>query len=233
MFEYKSFNYKIKAVDEAENIVEGYGAFFDNMDSYRDIIKKGSFLKTIAENRERMKFLWQHDMAEPIGKFLEMFEDENGLYIKAKISNTDVGSKAMQLIRDGVLDEMSIGYETIKDEYDRQNNVRYIKEVKLYEVSIVTIAANSLAKVTAYKNENAKLDSRLAFVVNEIKEGRVISKSNMKKLNEVLKLLESIVGTIDEEPKSFEPSKITQNDEDISSEDYQKLLDQLRSQNLK
>lgn len=141
----------IKA-DMQENIISGYASHFNNKDSHNDIITAGAFKKTINENKNRIKVLWQHNMYEPIGKPTEMYEDEKGLFTVSKISETDVGKKTMILAKDGVLNEMSIGFWPIKEEYDRENNINYIKEIKLLEYSIVTLASNPLAQLTDVKH---------------------------------------------------------------------------------
>lgn len=150
-------NYKaIKIADIKANIdkgiIEGYASHFGNKDSHGDIIQKGAFAKTINENSSRVKVLWQHDMREPIGKPLSMVEDEKGLFTTSKISETEIGKKALILARDGVLNEMSIGFNVIKEEYDKSKNVNIIKEVKLWEYSLVTFASNPMAMVTDIKH---------------------------------------------------------------------------------
>ena len=146
--QYKSSKFEIKAA--SDNTIEGYAAFFGNVDSYGDVIEQGAFTKTLKENANRVKVLWQHNTNEPIGKPLAMEQDSTGLYIKAKISMTDVGRKAMELMRDGVIDEMSIGYDVIKDDFKKGN--RMLKELRLWEFSPVTFAANEKAKITSAKN---------------------------------------------------------------------------------
>jgi HK97 family phage prohead protease len=141
----------IKA-DEGKNIITGYASFFNNKDSHNDVIVKGSFTKTIKENKDRIKVLWQHDMKEPIGKPISMIEDEKGLYTESKISMTETGKKAIILARDGVLTEMSIGFYPIKENYDSKKNINIISEIKLLEYSLVTIASNPLANVTSVKD---------------------------------------------------------------------------------
>ena len=167
--EFKSLNLEIKA-DVENNIIEGYGAYFNNVDSYGDIIEKGAFSKSIIENKSRIKILWQHNPNEPIGRPIEMYEDDKGLYIKAKISNTELGRKAMELMRDGVISEMSIGYEVEKKDF--KGNNRVIKEVKLWEISAVTFAANPQAKILSVKNkENLELDLNNAIIkIEELKD---------------------------------------------------------------
>jgi len=148
---FKTLRVEIKA-DEQENIISGYAAHFNNKDSYSDIIVQGAFKKTLNENKKRIKVLWQHDMREPIGRPEEIYEDEKGLFTVSKISQTEVGKKAMILARDGVLNEMSIGYYPIVEEMDRANNINYIKEIKLLEYSLVTLASNPLAQLTDVKH---------------------------------------------------------------------------------
>lgn len=74
----------------------------------------GAFAKTIKERGDDIKFLWQHDWNEPIGKIIEIHEDAKGLFIKVKISETTHGKEALVLAKDGVINRMSIGYSVIK-----------------------------------------------------------------------------------------------------------------------
>lgn len=199
--EKKSMKFEMKAI--GENVIEGYSAYFNNIDSYGDIIESGAFNKTIQENRNRVKVLWQHDTNMPIGKPIEMYEDSRGLYVKAQISMTDIGKNAMILMRDGVVDEMSIGYDVIKDEYKGRNRV--LKELRLWEFSPVTFAANEKAKITSAKNLNELLYDIKNADRNEIKNA-------IQKLNELL--------------AEIEPTKVTQNtDED---KEVKQILEMIR-----
>lgn len=201
--QYKSSKFEIKA--SGENIIEGYSAYFDNIDSYGDIIEKGAFRKTLQENRNRVKVLWQHDTSEPIGKPIMMEEDSKGLYIKAQISQTDIGKKAMILMRDGVVDEMSIGYDVIKDEYKGKN--RMLKELRLWEFSPVTFAANEKAKITSAKNFNELIYDIRNADRNEIKNA-------IEKLNELL--------------KEFEPTVVTQKETEEQENQVKSILEMIR-----
>lgn len=182
----------IKA-DKQENIISGYASYFNNKDSHDDIIMGGAFSKTIQENKNRIKVLWQHDLREPIGKPIEMIEDEKGLFTTSKISETDVGKKAMILARDGVLNEMSIGYYPIKEDYDDNRKANIIREIKLMEYSLVTLASNPLAQLTDVKH-----------LLNEYQysQGNIMDIVAM----ELLKSIKTLI-------KGDEPNKITQADE--------------------
>ena len=180
----KASRFEIKAA--GENEIEGYAAYFGNIDSYGDIIEQGAFSKTLKENAGRVKVLWQHNTNEPIGKPVQMEQDSKGLYIKAKISMTDVGRKAMELMRDGVIDEMSIGYDIIKDEYKGKN--RMLKELRLWEFSPVTFAANEKARITSAKSLSELLHDVKHADIGEIKNA-------IQKLNELVAQLEPEIST--------------------------------------
>lgn len=160
--ELKTIQFKTETFNEEEGIFSGYGAVFGNVDSGGDIIEHGAFTKTLAKGWERVKILALHnDGILPIGKPIELREDENGLYLKAKISDTTTGRDVKTLIKDGVLSELSIGYEPAVFEFD-ENQIRHLREVELFEISVVTWAMNAQALITDYKS----LDSKAA----EIKE---------------------------------------------------------------
>ena len=94
---YKSIKVSNIKADTQENIISGYASHFNNKDSHNDIITAGAFKKTIQENKSRFKFLWQHDMWEPIGKPQEIYEDEKGLFTVSKVSETDIGKKSYDI----------------------------------------------------------------------------------------------------------------------------------------
>lgn len=199
---YKASKFEIKSA--GDNTIEGYAAYFGNVDSYGDIIEPGAFSKTLQENNSRVKVLWQHDVNEPIGKPIMMEQDSKGLYIKAKISMTDTGKKAMELMKDGVIDEMSIGYDIIKDEYKGKN--RMLKELRLWEFSPVTFAANEKARITSAKNLN-----ELLYDIKHADKNEIVNA--IQKLNELL--------------KEFEPITITQNTKAVQEENAVKEILQM------
>lgn len=138
--ERKSCQIEWKA-DAATGTIEGYGAVFGNVDSYGDIIMPGAFASV---GNRRVKMLWQHNPDQPIGVWDEVREDVKGLYVKGRILSTvEQGREAIALMEAGAIDGLSIGYRTKDSEYKDGN--RYLKEVELWETSIVTFPANEMA----------------------------------------------------------------------------------------
>ena len=135
--------------EDDKGVIKGYASMFNNVDSDDDVITRGAYAKTLQENSDRIAFLYQHNMQQPIGKPLSMKEDDKGLYIEAKISNSSLGKDVKTMVSEGILKEFSVGFIPIKEEV--VGNYNHIKEIKLFEFSLVTLAANPLAQVTEYK----------------------------------------------------------------------------------
>ena len=153
---------EVKAIEQGKNLfIEGYASVFGVLDSYEDIVEKGAFTNTIqGKNFKRIAFCYQHEFSTVIGKIIELKEDEVGLWFKAKISNTNLGRDLVELISDGAISEISIGYRTKVSEMNTDTNVRMIKEVELYEISLVTRAANSEAFITQTEVKNEPLNDK-------------------------------------------------------------------------
>lgn len=145
----KSVPTEFKATPEGE--FEGYASVFGNRDSYGDVVVPGAFTRTIANDRGRVKVLYQHDPSQPIGIPIEMREDDRGLLVRARIADTTLGRDTLALMRAGVITELSIGYDAVREEYDNESSERKLTEIKLWEFSPVTWAANDLARITAVK----------------------------------------------------------------------------------
>ena len=204
--ENKTVKFEVKEVNEEEGTFTGYAATFSKSpDSYGDIIDKGAFSKTLKEHGKRVKILWNHNTMEPIGKPLEMSEDENGLLVKGKLSlGVQRAREVLSLMKDDVINEMSIGYDTITEKFDDAigSKVRHLKEVKLWDVSPVTFAANPEATISGIKSELDKL----------LKSGRVLSPANKSKVNNAITSLQALLDSAIEET---EPSKDTLPSEEV------------------
>ncbi len=143
-------------IDESQGIIKGMGSVFGNVDSDGDIMEKGAFTKTLQESshKGRIKYLYQHRLDQPIGVFKEINETTKGLEFVAQIAlKTKLGEDVFEMMKAGLLTENSVGFKTIKQEYDKKSKLNYIKEVKLYEISAVTLAANPLAFINEVKEE--------------------------------------------------------------------------------
>lgn len=165
--EYKSGSFEVKRED-GNLYIEGYAATFGVKDSYNDIINVGAFANTLAIDRKRIRLCYQHDMDKVLGKIIDIKEDATGLWFKAKISNTGLGKDVSILIEDEAVNEMSIGYRTKVSTWDDVNEVRYLVEVELAEISVVTRAANKEAVITSteVKSEDMAKSLKVSELTN-------------------------------------------------------------------
>ena len=174
--------------DEKAGIIKGYGSYFGNKDSDNDVIMKGAYKKTIAENGERVKYLYQHDMNQPIGKMTELYEDEKGLVFVAEIAKTQLGKDVVELMKSGVITKNSVGIMPMQK--NNKGDYREITEVKLYEISAVTLAANDQAKILDVKGniDVDKLSKRYDNLTKLIRKGDISDEMGFAIEAEILKL---------------------------------------------
>lgn len=207
--ERKSFKFELKEADAETGTFTGYAATFtDKPDAYGDVIEKGAFKKTLKEMGKRVKVLWNHDPKEVIGKPIEITEDEKGLLVKGKLSlGVQRAREVFELMKDGVINEMSIGYETITEKREEwgKKAVRVLKEVKLWDVSPVTFAANPEAGILSVKNLETKLDE----LEQEIKENKNIPIAKVKTAIGALQALIADAEIIDLTEENSEKSETT------------------------
>lgn len=184
-------------VDEDKHVIEVKFASFGNVDSDGDLLVKGCFAKSIndrgpeSSTNRKIAFLWQHDMRDPIGKIMKIEEREDGAYATVQLSDFDAvpnAKRAYYQLQEGTLNQFSFGFNYIWDkmEYDEEKDAFIIMEVKLYEISVVTMGAN---EETEYIGE---IDDMKAFV-------RDLREKDLAKYNELKQAINEV-----EPPKALE-----------------------------
>jgi hypothetical protein len=186
---FKQTSIGLEDIDESNGIVKGYGSVFNNIDSDNDIILAGAYTKTLQENGSRVRYCNQHRIDQPLGKFTELREDGNGLYFIAEIPKTRLGEDVLLLMKNGVINENSVGIMPIVKSF-RQDGVRELKECKLYEISCVTLAANPLAMITDAKGliDQDLLGKRFDILAKMIKKENVSDELGYAIEGELMKL---------------------------------------------
>lgn len=132
--------------------IEGYASLFGATDQGGDQVASGAYaasLKSLIATGRRVKMLWQHDPAHPIGVWDEVREDAKGLFVKGRLlESVEKGREAAALIAAGAIDGLSIGYRT-KKASKGDGGTRVLQEVELWEVSLVTFPMLPSARVGA------------------------------------------------------------------------------------
>ena len=146
--ETKAIQISLKA--DAQCVIEGYASRFGERDQGGDIVAKGAFEKTLGVGR-KIKMLWQHDPSQPIGVWDEVAEDETGLRVKGRIlDSVEKGRETISLLAAGAIDGLSIGYRTRKSDRTDDGG-RILKDLDLWEISLVTFPMLASARVDAMK----------------------------------------------------------------------------------
>jgi HK97 family phage prohead protease len=166
---------------------EGYASVFGVLDSYQDIVMPGAFTDTVRTRLPQglVKVLWQHNPDSPIGKPVRLLEDSHGLFQEGKLSATVLGKDVSILMKDGVIDRLSIGYRTLDADNGTAEElgleglppslrVTLLKRLTLYEYSPVTFAANEDCTISAVKSAGAWV------CVSGLKEGCLVQYRNAK-----------------------------------------------------
>ena len=161
MMQHKDFGLSIKAVSDSGEI-EGYGSTFGGEpDSYGDVVAKGAFADSLAAHKAAgtmPKMLWGHKADDPpIGDWLNIEEDEKGLFVKGRVDIEDpFAARIYRAMKAGRVNKFSIGYSVDKWASDAaRKGVRILQKLALWEISPVNFPANVNAGVTSVKNDDA------------------------------------------------------------------------------
>lgn len=127
--------------------VSGYVCRWDEIDAYGTRFKRGCFSKTIAERGNRIAFLLQHMRERPVGRITELREDDIGLYFSAAFSAAGSAQDVRQLVLDSAVTGVSFAFIPVQVTRDADGEV--FTEVKLLEISLVTIPANDNARIVS------------------------------------------------------------------------------------
>ena len=130
---------------------EGYASLFNVADGAGDIVAPGAYARSLKRRPPpRVRLLYQHFAHEPIGVWDEIREDARGLYVRGRLTaEVERAREVGELIRDGALDGLSIGFRAIRARHDARGGLRTLLEIELWEISIVTFPLLPGSEVTA------------------------------------------------------------------------------------
>lgn len=167
MDEQKTLKLELKQLAE-EGTFEGILSAYGVVDATGDVVEAGAFERGLKNNPNR-PMLWQHDTRNPIG-VLAMIDTETALQVKGSLNMAiPQAQQAHSMLKffqqHGLSMGLSIGFQSVRDEV--KNGIRYLKEIRLFEGSLVTFPANQLCYVTDVKQmENKTFQDSLAMIQN-------------------------------------------------------------------
>lgn len=154
-------NLELRAKDDGTTLY-GYAAVFDSPSEplpWTEFVKRGAFTKTLKDGAD-VRLLIDHEgvpLARTKSGTLALIEDERGLLVEAELdpSNPDA-ARVISAMRRGDMNQMSFAFRTIKDSWAQDRSTRDLKEVQLYDVSVVTYPAyeQTVAELRNIKKED-------------------------------------------------------------------------------
>jgi uncharacterized protein len=138
-------------------IFEGYASLFGVADLGKDMVVPGAFAASPARRGIRgVRMLWQHDPAQPIGRWLSIAEDARGLRVRGKLNLAVERAREIHaLMKDGAVDGLSVGFRAERARHDCVAGVRRLERMDLWEISVVTFPMLPGARVSGVKRDAA------------------------------------------------------------------------------
>jgi len=160
---------KLLATDEVEGKVEAVFSNFNEVDSDGDVVLPSSIKSGFGENGVAM--VWAHDWKDVIGRGEIVQDDTRAVFKGQFIMDTERGRDAYNTVKAmGDLQQWSFGYEVLEAENgmfqkDAGNEieVRFLKDVKVWEVSPVLVGANQNTHTVSVKSEQQDAPKGLRF----------------------------------------------------------------------
>lgn len=154
---------EFKFADETKGEFEGYASVFGGLDSYGDQVAPGAFTRTLAEAKATGRtpsMYMQHGALlgadpRPVGVWQVLSEDSKGLNVAGRLVglNTETGKYNKALVAEGAMRGLSMGFKTVKADHPNKAGMprRILKDVNLYEVSVVDNPADRNARIASFK----------------------------------------------------------------------------------
>lgn len=151
-------NLEFRALEDGGNTIVGYAAVWDSPSEpmpFIEYVKRGAFTKTLKDGAD-VRLLIDHTgvpLARTKSGTLALEEDERGLRVEAELDPTNPdAARVISAMKRGDLSQMSFAFRTIKDSWSDGGETRELREVQLFDVSVVTFPA--------YEETVAELRSR-------------------------------------------------------------------------
>jgi uncharacterized protein len=152
-------NLELRASEDGTTLI-GYAAVFDSPSEpmpFTEFVRRGAFQKTLKDGAD-VRLLIDHEgvpLARTRSGTLMLQEDDRGLRVEAMLDplNPDA-ARIISAMRRGDISQMSFAFRTIKDSWSNDRSVRELREVQLFDVSVVTFPAyeSTVAELRAKQN---------------------------------------------------------------------------------
>lgn len=171
--------YGVKALDDSQGILEAFVSVYGNIDCYNERMIYGCFGKGLTKRSPNGLFM--HNWEQPVAKTLKWEEIQagdprlpseikefGGLYIKGQYNlETQRGKETFSDLKNGIVNEFSIGYQEIKASWNTDRKCKDVQEVMMYEWSSVIVGANDMTIAVSAKDASKK--TKAQEIVDKVK----------------------------------------------------------------
>lgn len=202
--EMKTADFQVKEAGPGDGLAEGefiaYASVFGNVDSYGEIVDEDAFDRTLKEWAETdavIPVLWGHDTFDPFNnigglKSAEAIKsgekadgEKPGLKVHGILDlENPTAAQVYRLMKGRRTTKMSFAYAVREDQ--KADDGLHLKDLDLFEVSVVQIPANQEAEILTVKHAANAL----------VKAGRVLSSKNEATLREARDAIDSVLASL-------------------------------------
>ena len=160
--EYKKIHVEFKEKDGVEGKVRAVFSLFDDIDSDGDVVLPSAIKSGFDPVNDEVPMVWAHQWDKPIGRGKIVKDDSKAVFDGEFFMDTESGNEAYKLVKNmGNLQQWSFGFRVNDSEYGKfkkdnteETEVRYLKDLSVYEVSPVLVGANQETFTMAIKSQN-------------------------------------------------------------------------------
>jgi HK97 family phage prohead protease len=240
----KAFKFDVKTAEDKAGQFSGRASVYGVVDAYNDVVMPGAFTRSLEELGGRVVVLNQHNPSDPIGS-AQLTDSDTALLATGQLVMELQSSQDMNVrMKAGLINGLSIGYEVLQESY--VGNTRQLKDIKLWEISLVTFPANVFARVTDVKGEVALYramgrkaldplvaaalwqvghvieDAKFVAALEDVKAGRELSAANRRLIGNAVEAMSTATDVLTRLLADTDPDKHT---------DLEQLLTTIRSLN--
>ena len=138
-----------------------YNSLSEDLGGFREIISPGAFRRTL-EAKSKVLAFWDHNTGMPLGSTeagtMKLVDSLQGLHFEIDAPRSSWGEDSLESVRRGDITGCSFGFNVIKDDWETESDqrIRHLREVELFEISVVSFPAYPGTKVNV-RNKHVQL----------------------------------------------------------------------------
>ena len=150
---HRDFNFKLKALDDATGVFSGIASPYNEIDLGDDLIEPSAYKQAITHQGRGYPILFSHDASQPLG-IGRISDSKDALLVDGELVMEDPNVQRVHAhMKKGSLKGLSIGFQPVEGKTAYRNDgVRVLREIRLFEISVVAVPMAPRAQITSVKS---------------------------------------------------------------------------------